>query len=725
MRLFKFALVSFLICFACSSIAQTSCPNNIDFSTGDFTNWKCSTGVIQPAAGTVVFNAFLPVTGRQTLFANTYTGMDPYGNFPVVAPNGSKYTLKLGNSISGAQAEQVSYTYTIPTNNYIITYYYAVVLQLTTDHADYQRPRFTVKLTDSTTNEVINCGTHNFISGDGLGNFKKSASGQGVEYRDWSTVAVTLAGRQGHVLKFDFTTNDCSRGGHFGYAYLAFDDPCVLNKDPITGIQYCTGASTVTLTAPPGFDQYIWKKVGSPDVLNSSQKYILPDIPPDGTQYTVDAESFTGVGQGCPATFTATIKSINEQLVFKVNSPPPACVTSGIDITQPAITAGSASNVTFKYYVDSTQQVVVRDPTHVTTPGRYYIKGTNTYGCADLLSIDLKLQNDPSIKIVTPPLICAPATVDLTTVGGTINPGLTYGYYSDAAATLRLTNPRKISASGTYYIKTTNSAGCYAISPVNVSILPIPYVKPITIKDCGPVDATLPAYHTDDTGNLIYKYFKDAGTAIPVDDPTKITESGVYYVVGTNELGCTTLAPVPFNIQLYPRAVLQITQPATVVFPTIVDLTKTYIPSAGYTYSYYTDSAATTPLINYQTVANTGKYYIKAVNGPGCQTIQEVTATINPPDYANLDAKNTFTPNGDGTNDEFTPKLVGAPKVNYLKIYSRNGALVFQTTDVNIHWKGTINGNPLPTGTYYWVFSCYDIFYKQDVVKSGAVTIIR
>ena len=52
--------------------------------------------------------------------------------------------------------------------------------------------------------------------------------------------------------------------------------------------------------------------------------------------------------------------------------------------------------------------------------------------------------------------------------------GLTYTYFTDAAATTTLSNPNAIATSGTYYIKGTTAAGCFDIQPVTVTINPFP-----------------------------------------------------------------------------------------------------------------------------------------------------------------------------------------------------------------------------------------------------------
>ncbi len=56
---------------------------------------------------------------------------------------------------------------------------------------------------------------------------------------------------------------------------------------------------------------------------------------------------------------------------------------------------------------------------------------------------------------------------------------------------------------------------------------------------------------------------------------------------------------------------------------------------------------------------------------------------------------NTFTPNGDGMNDYFFP--TGELTGNYysLKVFDRDGSIIFNTTDRNSHWEGKKPDNTL------------------------------
>lgn len=58
-----------------------------------------------------------------------------------------------------------------------------------------------------------------------------------------------------------------------------------------------------------------------------------------------------------------------------------------------------------------------------------------------------------------------------------------------------------------------------------------------------------------------------------------------------------------------------------------------------------------------------------------------------------------FTPNGDGTNDEIKPTLVGIPMVYEFIVYNRWGTKVFQTVHPSEAWDG-VYGNKTKTDTY-------------------------
>ncbi|MEJ6982112.1 PKD domain-containing protein [Pedobacter sp. P351] len=84
---------------------------------------------------------------------------------------------------------------------------------------------------------------------------------------------------------------------------------------------------------------------------------------------------------------------------------------------------------------------------------------------------------------------------------------------------------------------------------------------------------------------------------------------------------------------------------------------------------------------------------------------------------------NTFTPNGDGINDEFVVTITNLVSYN-IKIFNRWGTSLFESVDIFDNWKGLYKGEPLPVGTYYYVLHTVDL-NGVSTKKSGSVTVIR
>lgn len=77
---------------------------------------------------------------------------------------------------------------------------------------------------------------------------------------------------------------------------------------------------------------------------------------------------------------------------------------------------------------------------------------------------------------------------------------------------------------------------------------------------------------------------------------------------------------------------------------------------------------------------------------------------------------NGFTPDGDGTNDEWViPFLINYPNAT-TRIFDRVGQIVFSSVGAN-YWDGTYGNKPAPAGAYYYIIDTNDgsPAYKGDV----------
>ena len=82
-----------------------------------------------------------------------------------------------------------------------------------------------------------------------------------------------------------------------------------------------------------------------------------------------------------------------------------------------------------------------------------------------------------------------------------------------------------------------------------------------------------------------------------------------------------------------------------------------------------------------------------------------------------------FTPNGDGMNDYFGP-LGKVPEQYTLKIFNRNGELVFKSSAINQRWDGRYKGQLQPASVFIYFIDYRDLQNKPHQQK-GSFTLIR
>ncbi|POY35930.1 hypothetical protein C3K47_12010, partial [Solitalea longa] len=256
--------------------------------------------------------------------------------------------------------------------------------------------------------------------------------------------------------------------------------------------------------------------------------------------------------QGCSVIKPVTVTILDLPKLVITN--PSATCDQPINLTNPAITAGSDAG-TLSYFSDAAVKTPLANPSSITTSGTYYIQLTSAQGCSVIKPVTVTINPLPKLVITNPTATCD-QPVDLT------NPAITAGsdlgslsYFSDAVATMPLTNPSAITASGTYYIQLTSAQGCSVIKPVTVTINALPKLvitnPPATCDQ--PVDLTNATITAgSDAGTL--SYFSDPAATTSLANPSALTASGTYYIKLTSVQGCLVIKPVCVSINLLPEA---------------------------------------------------------------------------------------------------------------------------------------------------------------------------
>ncbi|MFY7838811.1 MAG: PKD domain-containing protein [Lacibacter sp.] len=99
-----------------------------------------------------------------------------------------------------------------------------------------------------------------------------------------------------------------------------------------------------------------------------------------------------------------------------------------------------------------------------------------------------------------------------------------------------------------------------------------------------------------------------------------------------------------------------------------------------------------------------------------CIPVESIINIVN-------DLPSAFTPNGDGVNDVFMVRGFGITKMT-LRVYNRQGLMVFESRTQNIGWDGKYKGIPQPMDAYAWTLDV-EYFTGEKLKKKGDVTLIR
>ncbi|MGO4290323.1 MBG domain-containing protein, partial [Chitinophaga sp. RAB17] len=149
--------------------------------------------------------------------------------------------------------------------------------------------------------------------------------------------------------------------------------------------------------------------------------------------------------------------------------------------------------------------------------------------------------------------------------------------------------------------------------------------------------------------------------------------------------------------------------------------TVTLIASGGNNYAWdpaagLNDPRTATPVARPEV---TTTYHVTITNNDGCSVTEEITINVKE-DYK-LEATNILTPNGDGKNDLWVVKNIDMYPQNEVKIFDRAGRMVFHQRGYTNNWNGTVNGQRLAEGTYYYII---DLGNNKPQFK-GFITLIN
>ncbi|MEY5132890.1 MAG: hypothetical protein RLZZ198_894 [Bacteroidota bacterium] len=606
MRLF-FSLFILLTSFLGVSQNNAGCPN-ANFSSNNFTNWQGWTGTYGNPAAT-----FGIVNGRHTII-NT-PGIDPNtcGGLQMIPP-GSTRSARLGNASTGSQGERLSYTINVNTQNSLFIYKYACVLQ-DPGHSAAQQPVFQMRLLNQNGTQIGgNCGQYTVYAGQPGQNFQTCGN---RKWLPWTVVGVNLQAYLGQNVTIEFTTKDCSLGGHYGYAYVVAD--CM----PLTlDLDYCFGSPTINISGPAGFQSYNWSNGANTQSISVPAATAAPS-------YTVTMQSFSNQGN-CTVALTASAIPTTVQTNFTHTA---ACPWSPMQFTSTptiapntingvALPNGGASSWSWNFGDGSTltgnNPAVHMNPTHTyQNPGTYTVTHivTTQAGCSDTISQTITVSPPPTINFNFNNS-CANDTVSFTNL--TQDPNLaqvTYTWlFGNGSPNSTQINPIQIYPNaGTFNVSliASNAGGCTDTLTQAVTVYPLPPINAgNNVSVCPGTPVTLNA-----TGALTLTWetgTANGGTYLPANSTTLT-------VVGIDNNGCVNQDSM--DITIYPGALVNAGPDINVCLGSAVTITATGSNTYQWNNGITNGQTFTPPL-------GTTTYTVIGTSVNGCTNVDSMVLTV-------------------------------------------------------------------------------------------------
>jgi len=197
---------------------------------------------------------------------------------------------------------------------------------------------------------------------------------------------------------------------------------------------------------------------------------------------------------------------------------------------------------------------------------------------------------------------------------------------------------------------------------------------------------------------------------------------GTYFVEDTSHVQCWILRDT-ISLQILPPPEISIGVDTT-GFCEFGEITLVAGAYAAESLSWSTGATTNTII-----VTTPGTYSVTGVNMCGTTTATiELTLPdcTGQPDSCSLEVPSAFTPDNDGVNDRFIPLSDCEIWAEFhLRVYSRWGQLVFDSTDPTKGWDGNYKAKPMPSDVFGWILEYR--FPKEDEVKlkKGEVTLLR
>ncbi|MBN2729662.1 MAG: gliding motility-associated C-terminal domain-containing protein [Bacteroidales bacterium] len=349
------------------------------------------------------------------------------------------------------------------------------------------------------------------------------------------------------------------------------------------------------------------------------------------------------------------------------------------------------------------------------TLGTYTITLTATEGACESVQTQTVVVNSDITVNISPvaPFVCTDSAINLTASGGSLYAWAPSGTLSSDSGTTVTATP---SGQTTYTVTGTSPEGCTGSASVTVQIYPDPIIEvtPVPSEGCEPVIVNFTSTITPGGSSYDWNFGDPASGTY--NTSTNANPQHVYALPGSYDItlnvissdGCPASETFVNMINVYENPIA-----GFMADPITANMSNPIINFSDQSingFTWYWDFGEIGSPGNYSSVQNPshtysdeGTYYVWQIvtTEHGCSDSAFMVVYVER-DIA-FYVPNAFSPhNNDGINDVFRPYGIGINNESgyFMKIFDRWGKTVFETTDMEYGWDGTINNEKALHGLY-------------------------
>lgn len=389
----------------------------------------------------------------------------------------------------------------------------------------------------------------------------------------------------------------------------------------------------------------------------------------------------------------------------------------------------STDNINFTDIQGAAGGAINYDPPPITAT-TYYRRGVLSFCSAPLYSNVVSIIVTPAVgnNTLTAPAatsFCGPAFGGDITGTSTGGAGFSYQWqqstdnvtFTDITGANGLTYNTGLVSTTTYYRRLVAGGSCGTPSPSNVVTITIS-TGALAKVSAGATICAGSSVALTASGGTKYAWTPAAGlSATNIATPTATPLVTTTYKVIVSTGNCSDSAKV--TIIVIPKPIVDAGEDKIILKGDKIKLAgKVTGNNVQYSWSPTTYLDDPTTLNPTATPTEDITYTFTATTDQNC-AIETDKVTIRV--YEKVVVPNTFTPNGDGTNDTWNIAAMTAYAGSVVTVYNREGLPVFKSTGYTKAWDGTFKGKLLPFGTYYYVID----LKNGTKPLSGWLTIVK